>query len=152
MAQEETLTKEVLLDAIRGLATKEDLERFGERFATKEDLERFGERFATKEDLDRFATKEDLDRFATKEDLDRFATKDDLERFATKDDLLHLRHEMQEFARDIETRILTAFHGYGRGQSARMHTLESTDHDVALRLAALEDRVLNLETVRGGAH
>ena len=42
----------------------------------------------------------------------------------------------QEFARDIETNMLTAFHGHAKGQTAR------------LRIAALEERMLNLETRR----
>jgi hypothetical protein len=60
---------------------------------------------------------------------------------------------MTELIRDIETSMLTAFHGYGKGQSSRMHLLESADSSFAQRLAALEDRVLNLETRRGpGQH
>jgi hypothetical protein len=51
-----------------------------------------------------------------------------------------------ELARDIETNLLTAFHGYGRGQSSRMHTVESGQTDLSQRMAALEDRVLALET------
>ena len=53
---------------------------------------------------------------------------------------------LMEFARDIETRLLTAFHGYGKGQAVRLHTVESAQADLAGRVAALEDRVLNLET------
>ncbi len=83
---------------------------------------------------------------------------------ATKQDIAELRSEMgqmetrlkteivdtlTEFMREIETRLLTAFHGYGRGQTARMHTLEIGQSDMGLRMAALEDRVLNLETRRG---
>jgi hypothetical protein len=56
--------------------------------------------------------------------------------------------ELKEFMRQIETNLLTAFHGYGKGQQARMHTLEVADADVKIRLAALEDRVLSLETRR----
>jgi hypothetical protein len=60
---------------------------------------------------------------------------------------------LTEFMREIETRLLTAFHGYGKGQAARMHTLEISDSDMGLRVAALEERVLNLETRRGpGQH
>ena len=54
----------------------------------------------------------------------------------------------QEFARTIETSLLTAFHGYAKGQTARLHTAESTAHDFAVRLAAIEERLLNLETRR----
>ena len=54
----------------------------------------------------------------------------------------------QEFARDIETNMLTAFHGHAKGQTARLHTAESTLHDMSVRIAALEERMLNLETRR----
>ena len=61
--------------------------------------------------------------------------------------------ELTELIRDVETKLLTSFHGYGKGQAARMHSLEVSDSDFATRLAALEERVLNLETRRGpGAH
>jgi hypothetical protein len=55
---------------------------------------------------------------------------------------------MQEFARGIETNLLTSFHGYGKGQTARQHTTEVALTDLATRMAALEDRMLNLETRR----
>jgi len=48
----------------------------------------------------------------------------------------------------VLTRPLSAFHGHAKGQTARLHTAESTAHDFALRLAAIEERVLNLETRR----
>jgi hypothetical protein len=35
-----------------------------------------------------------------------------------------------------------------RGQTARLHTTESTNHNRGIRIAALEERVLNLETRR----
>jgi hypothetical protein len=54
----------------------------------------------------------------------------------------------QEFARSIETNMLTAFHGYAKGQTARLHTAESSSHDMGIRIAALEERMLNLETRR----
>lgn len=56
---------------------------------------------------------------------------------------------LTELVRDVETSMLTAFHGYGRGQASRMHLLEVADSTFAQRLAALEDRMLNLETRRG---
>ena len=60
---------------------------------------------------------------------------------------------LTELIRDVETKLLTAFHGYGKGQAARMHVLEVSDSATAQRLAALEERVLNLETHRGpGSH
>jgi hypothetical protein len=54
----------------------------------------------------------------------------------------------QEFARGIETNLLTAFHGHAKGQTARLHTAELTTHDMGIRIAALEERVLNIETRR----
>jgi hypothetical protein len=52
----------------------------------------------------------------------------------------------QEFARGIETNLVTAFHGHAKGQTARLHTAELTTHDMGIRIAALEERVLNIET------
>ena len=52
----------------------------------------------------------------------------------------------QEFARGIETNLLTAFHSYAKGQTARLHTAELTTYDMGIRIAALEERVLNIET------
>ena len=40
-----------------------------------------------------------------------------------------LRDDLKEFMRQIETNLLTAFHGYGKGQQARLHTLEIADAD-----------------------
>ena len=54
----------------------------------------------------------------------------------------------QEFARGIETNLLMAFHGHAKGQTARLHTAELTAHDMGIRIAALEERVLNIETRR----
>jgi hypothetical protein len=72
---------------------------------------------------------------------------------ATKRDLAELEtrivDRLTELIRDVETQLLTAFHGYGKGQAARMHVLEVSDSATAQRLAALEERVLNLETHRG---
>ena len=60
---------------------------------------------------------------------------------------------LTELVRDVETSLLTAFHGSGKGQAARMHLLEAADSSAAQRLAALEERVPNLETRRGpGTH
>ena len=72
---------------------------------------------------------------------------------ATKKDLAAMEKRivdrLTELIRDVETRLLTSFHGYGKGQAARMHVLEVSDSATATRLAALEERVLNLETYRG---
>jgi len=54
----------------------------------------------------------------------------------------------QQFARNIETNLLTAFRGHAKGQNARLHTAEVTTADLAIRITALEERVLNIETRR----
>jgi hypothetical protein len=59
-----------------------------------------------------------------------------------------LTASLTELIRDVETNLLTSFHGYGKGQAVRMHVLEVGDAAVNQRLAALEERVLNLETRR----
>ena len=81
-------------------------------------------------------------------DNGELATKKDLAELET-----HIVDRLTELIRDVETQLLTSFHGYGKGQSARMHVLEVTDSATAQRLAALEERILNLETRRGpGSH
>jgi hypothetical protein len=55
---------------------------------------------------------------------------------------------LTELIRDVETKLLTSFHGYGKGQALRMHDLEVSDAAVKGRLEAIEERVLNLETRR----
>jgi hypothetical protein len=59
-----------------------------------------------------------------------------------------LGDRLTEFTRSVETNLLTSFHGYGKGQALRLHTLEVGDAAVKGRLEALEERVLNLETRR----
>jgi polyhydroxyalkanoate synthesis regulator phasin len=66
----------------------------------------------------------------------------------TKKDLTELKEALTELARDVETNLLTSFHGYGKGQAARMTDLEVGESMVKQRLDALEQRVLNLETRR----
>jgi len=58
---------------------------------------------------------------------------------AAKDDLMAAM-------RQIETNLLTEFHRYAKGQNARIHNVEVGETDMKLRLSALEDRVLALET------
>ena len=48
--------------------------------------------------------------------------------------------------RQIETNLLTAFHSYAKGQYARLHTMETVDQELRIRMESLEDRVLTLET------
>jgi len=54
----------------------------------------------------------------------------------------------QEFTRDIETKLLAAFHDYANGQVAAIRRIQSSDADLAERISALESRVLRLETRR----
>ena len=53
---------------------------------------------------------------------------------------------LTEHMRQIETNLLTGFHRYAKGQNARLHNVEVGESDMKLRLSALEDRVLALET------
>lgn len=48
--------------------------------------------------------------------------------------------------RDVETTLLTAFRDYATGIDGRVKRLEGADASVTERLAALESRVLRLET------
>jgi hypothetical protein len=82
---------------------------------------------------------------ATKKDLANLETvlHKDLAEMETR-----IVNRLTELIRDVETQLLTSFHGYGKGQAARMHLLEVSDSATATRLAALEERVLNLETRR----
>ncbi len=57
-----------------------------------------------------------------------------------------LKDELIDAMRQIETNLLTGFHRYAKGQNARIHNVEVGETDMKLRLSALEDRVLNLET------
>jgi hypothetical protein len=54
----------------------------------------------------------------------------------------------QEFARTIETNLLAAFHGHAKDLTVRFHAVETNIHDLSLRMATLEERVLNIETRR----
>ena len=76
---------------------------------------------------------------ATKQDLDRAVESIAAAIQAAED-------RSQDSARGIETNLLTAFHGHAKGQTARLHTAELTTHDMGIRIAALEERVLNIET------
>ncbi len=57
-----------------------------------------------------------------------------------------LKDELVDSMRQIETNLLTEFHRYAKGQTARLHNVEVSEHDMKLRLSVLEDRVLALET------
>jgi hypothetical protein len=71
---------------------------------------------------------------------------------ATKKDLEELKialtESLTELMRDVETSLLTSFHGYAKGQAGRLAALEVGDAAVNQRLDALELRVLNLEARR----
>lgn len=54
--------------------------------------------------------------------------------------------------RQVETNLLTAFHSYAQAQQARFHTGEVIDEELRKRMAALEERVLLLETRRPPAN
>jgi hypothetical protein len=54
----------------------------------------------------------------------------------------------QETARAMPTEILRGLEGFARGNFARMHRLETSDTDTNIRITALEERVLYLETRR----
>jgi hypothetical protein len=43
---------------------------------------------------------------------------------------------LTELVRDVETNLLTSFHGYGEGQAVRMHALEVGDSAVNQRSGA----------------
>lgn len=62
--------------------------------------------------------------------------------------LTALEDKLMEAMRQIETNMLTAFHSYARGVSAHLHTVDAGQNDLHTRMAALEDRVLTLETRR----
>jgi hypothetical protein len=53
-----------------------------------------------------------------------------------------------ERARDLQTEILRGLESFARGNFARFHTVESNQTDINTRMAALEERVLYLETRR----
>jgi len=53
-----------------------------------------------------------------------------------------------ETARGMQTEILRGLESFARGNFARFHTVESNQTDLNTRMAALEERVLYLETRR----
>ena len=64
----------------------------------------------------------------------------------TKVELDAAKDDLMAAMRQIETNLLTEFHRYAKGQNARIHNVEVGETDMKLRLSALEDRVLSLET------
>ena len=55
---------------------------------------------------------------------------------------------LTEVMRDMQTEILTGLQAFARGNFTRFHTVESTQTDLNLRMAALEERVMYLEPRR----
>jgi hypothetical protein len=53
-----------------------------------------------------------------------------------------------ERARDMQTEIVRGIEAFARGNFSRMHRLETSDTATNSRIAALEERVLYLETRR----
>jgi hypothetical protein len=51
-----------------------------------------------------------------------------------------------ERARDMQTEILKGLAAFARGNFARFHSIESNQTDLNIRMAALEERIMNLET------
>ena len=56
--------------------------------------------------------------------------------------------ELTEVMRDMQTEILKGLQGFAKGNFARFNSLESHQTDINIRLAALEERVMYLETRR----
>ena len=56
--------------------------------------------------------------------------------------------QLTETMRDMQSEILRGFETFARGNFVRFHTLESNQTDVNLRLAVIEERLLNLEMRR----
>ena len=55
---------------------------------------------------------------------------------------------LTEVMRDMQTEILTGLQAFAKGNFARFNSLESHQTDINIRLAALEERVMYLETRR----
>jgi hypothetical protein len=55
---------------------------------------------------------------------------------------------LTEVMRDMQTEILNGLQAFARGNFTRFHTVESNQADINIRMAALEERVLYLETRR----
>src|ERR1035437_9832579 len=55
---------------------------------------------------------------------------------------------LTEVMRDMQTEILNGLQAFARGNFARFNSLESHQSDINIRLAAIEERVMYLETRR----
>jgi len=63
-----------------------------------------------------------------------------------KTEVANLRVEVLERLEKLETRLLTEFHNHARATESRMHAYEVKSASLALRLAAIETRVRELES------
>ncbi len=57
-----------------------------------------------------------------------------------------IKEHATETARELETELLRGLEAFARGNFARFRTVESNQTDINTRMAALEERVLYLET------
>jgi hypothetical protein len=55
---------------------------------------------------------------------------------------------LTEVMRDMQTEILNGLQAFARGNFARFNSIESHQSDINIRLAAIEERVMYLETRR----
>ena len=55
---------------------------------------------------------------------------------------------LTEVMRDMQTEILNGLQAFARGNFARFNSIESHQNDINIRLAAIEERVMYLETRR----
>jgi hypothetical protein len=55
---------------------------------------------------------------------------------------------LTEVMRDMQTEILTGLQAFAKGNFARFNSIESHQTDLNIRMAALEERVMYLETRR----
>ena len=65
-----------------------------------------------------------------------------------KAELSDLKAAVSEQIRDIETALLRAFQNYAQGVAAQIQRLTVSDSATEIRMVALENRVLELETRR----
>ena len=65
-----------------------------------------------------------------------------------REELHKTKDDLTEMIRDVETKLLTEFHRYAKGQQVRLHSLEIGESDLKLRLASIEERLLALEVNR----
>jgi hypothetical protein len=64
----------------------------------------------------------------------------------TADAIAAAKNDTIEAMREMQTEILRGIEAFARGNFARMHRLETSDAATVEQLAALEERVLRLET------